>query len=63
MNKVETFVLEYNVGVKGRDIGAYHVSYNKRALEIFKTKTECRGHFIRKKYWYDILNSMDGEYR
>lgn len=32
-------------------IGAYGATFNKRALFIYKTKTQCEGFFIRKRNW------------
>ena len=40
-------------------IGAYGVTFNKRALFIYKTYTECEGFFIRKKEWLKIINCED----
>jgi hypothetical protein len=32
-------------------IGAYGATFNKRALFIYRTKTQCEGFFIRKRNW------------
>ena len=37
------------------------MTFNKRALFIYKTYTECEGFFIRKKNWLDIINDEDNE--
>jgi hypothetical protein len=42
-----------------RCIGAYGVSYNKRALFVFKTYERCQGYFVRKTNWLRILDEND----
>ena len=42
-------------------IGAYQVTFNKRALFICKTITQCQGYFIRKQNWVKIFNDEDFE--
>ena len=37
-------------------IGAYGVTFGKRAIFIYKTYEECRGFFIRKNKWLLIMD-------
>lgn len=46
-NKYEYLLEKYRNNV----IGAYGVTFNKRALFIYKTYTICQGYFIRKSQW------------
>lgn len=52
VNREEIYKIYYE-GVNV--IGAYGVTFNKRALYIYKTVTTCQGYFIRKKNWLDIF--------
>ena len=36
-------------------IGAYGVTFHKRALFIYITRSECQGYFIRKNNWLKII--------
>ena len=38
-------------------IGAYGVTFDKRSEFIYKTATVCKGYFIRKKAWKEILQN------
>jgi len=40
-------------------IGAYGATFNKRALFIYRTATDCNGYFIRKSNWLNIINNTD----
>jgi len=51
MNNKKVDVLSYSCLVKGNVIGAYGVTFNKRAVIIYTTIKTCTGHFIRKTYW------------
>ena len=44
-------------------IGAYCCSFNKRAIFVYRAKTDCFGNFIRKEYWQTVLNTENGEFR
>ncbi len=44
---------------KYNPIGAYGVTFNKRAIFIYKTKTACEGYFVRKKNWNSIINNSE----
>lgn len=38
-------------------IGAYGVTFNKRTLFVYKTYTECKGFFIRKTKWIELIDN------
>jgi hypothetical protein len=40
-------------------IGDYGVTFNKRAIFIYKTKTACEGYFVRKKNWNSVIDNPD----
>lgn len=40
-------------------IGAYAATFFKRSAYIYKTASLCRGYFIRRKTWCNILNEGD----
>mmetsp|Transcript_24293 Transcript_24293/g.37503 ORF Transcript_24293/g.37503 Transcript_24293/m.37503 type:complete len:165 (+) Transcript_24293:1639-2133(+) len=42
-------------------IGAYGVTFYKRALFIYRTSSFCEGYFIRKANWLAIMNNTDNE--
>ena len=44
-------------------IGGYGATFHQRAKFIYKTSTECTGHFIRKANWHDVLTAIDPELR
>ena len=44
-------------------IGAYCCSFNKRAIFVYRCKTDCFGNFIRKEFWQEALNTEDGEFK
>ena len=44
-------------------IGGYGATFHQRAKFIYKTVTECTGHFIRKRNWHDVLTAIDPELR
>ena len=47
---------EYKLSYEGVNIiGAYAVTFDKRALFIYKTVTQCTGYFIRKINWKNIF--------
>ena len=53
---------KYPMRLKGNtQIGAYGVTFNKRTLFIYKTVEQCKGFFIRKQKWIDIINNEDNE--
>ena len=56
LNRNEEYKLFYN-GVNV--IGAYAVTFNKRALFIYKTVSQCSGYFIRKSNWKNIFSDSD----
>ena len=54
-NKHEFLPEKYTTNV----IGAYGLTFNKRALFIYKTVKQCEGYFIRKKKWLEIIEDED----
>lgn len=53
---------EYKLSYEGVNIiGAYAVTFDKRALFIYKTVTQCTGYFIRKINWKNIFANPDFE--
>lgn len=40
-------------------IGAYYVTFNKKSGFIYRTATECKGYFIRRKPWMNIMESHE----
>lgn len=38
-------------------IGAYNIIYNQKTQFLYKTFTRCRGFFIRKRPWEEIMES------
>ena len=56
VNREEIYKLQYD-GVNM--IGAYAVSFNKRALFIYRTITLCEGYFVRKTKWKEIFQDQD----
>ena len=43
VNRKEYFVMAYKSNEKGNAIGAYGVTFHKRAKYIYKTVTDCKG--------------------
>ena len=56
INHQPYFVLRYK---NNNVIGAYGLTFNVRALFLYKTVSKCEGFSIRKSNWLDILNSND----
>lgn len=54
INHQTYFVLRYK---NNNVIGAYGLTFNVRALFLYKTVSTCEGFSIRKSNWFDILNS------
>ena len=48
INKEEKIVIRCIPKVKGEMIGSYGATFGERAREIYKTSSDCKGHFIRK---------------
>ena len=59
MNRKYVGVKHFDMDVKANPIGAYGVSFFKRATIIYKTISNCVGHFIRKKNWIKMLNDLE----
>lgn len=54
INRQRNFVLRFSHNVV---IGSYNCSFNQRCIFVYRAKSECKGYFIRKQHWLDILNS------
>ena len=53
INKKQVFIQKHKRNV----IGAYAVTFGKRALFIYKTLTQITGYFIRRTNWMQIINN------
>lgn len=56
INRQRKFVLRFKHNVV---IGSYNCTFNQRCIFVYRAKTECKGYFIRKQHWVDILNSNE----
>lgn len=56
INYQTKFVLRYK---NSNTIGAYGITFDQRSEFIYKTSTRCKGYFIRKKAWKDILKNNE----
>ena len=54
INRHQHMVLRYK---DSNVIGAYGVTFNKRSIFIYKTYTECKGFFIRKTKWLELMDN------
>lgn len=54
-------VQTFTCNTAGNAIGAYGVTFHKRAVIIYTTIGRCKGHFIRKKNWHSMLKDLDPE--
>lgn len=59
LNNKRIYVLPFSCVRRGNAIGAYGCTFNKRAVIIYTTVKQCRGHFIRKSAWHGLLNKLD----
>ena len=58
LNRKQIWVIPYK---KPTVIGLYGLTFHKRAKFIYKTINVCKGVFIRKKAWKEILELCDHE--
>ena len=56
INKQEQYCLRLH---KDSIIGAYNICCNKRTKFIYKAQTHCKGMFIRRSNWKDIMSNPD----
>lgn len=56
INHQPYFVLRYR---NSNVIGAYGLTFNVRALFLYRTYSACQGFSIRKSNWFDILNNNE----
>jgi len=59
LNGQEQVVQTFTCNTAGNAIGAYGVTFHKRAVIIYTTVGICRGHFVRKKNWHSMLDDLD----
>lgn len=59
LNNKRIYVQAFTCKHRGNVIGAYGVTFHKRANFIYTTTSSCSGHFIRKKKWHGLLTSID----
>ena len=57
INRQRRFVMRYTNKIV---MGAYNCTFNKRAIFIYRCKTDCEGYFIRKENWVNLV-TMDPE--
>ena len=56
LNKSKKYVIRYQDKTV---IGGYNCTFNKKAIFVYKCRSECEGYTIRKKYWLDILEEFE----
>ena len=56
LNKSKKWV---KVFTKAYVIGLYGLTFHKRSKFIMQTMTYCRGHFIRKNNWHQIIKNLE----
>lgn len=56
LNKARKFVIRYQDKTV---IGGYNCTFNKKAIFVYKCRSECEGYTIRKKYWLEILETYE----
>lgn len=56
LNKAKKFVIRYQDKTV---IGGYNCTFNKKAIFVYKCRTECEGYTIRKKCWLEILETYE----
>ena len=56
INRFTRYVLRFkNSAQRANIIGAYGATFNKRSTFKYRTITECKGFFIRKLKWQEII--------
>ena len=56
INRERKYVIRYSDRTM---IGAYNCTFNKRAIFLYKCKSDCSGQFIRKEHWKDLMESFE----
>lgn len=56
INRMENFCLRLN---KDIIIGAFNMCSSKRTKFIYKAQNHCKGYFIRKSNWKDIMGDPE----
>lgn len=56
LNKTKKFVIRYTDKTV---VGGYNCTFSKKAIFVYKCRTECEGYTIRKKYWIDMLDEYE----
>lgn len=54
INKEDRFKLRFTNACA---IGAYYVTFHKRAIFVYITRAYCHGYFIRKNKWTKIIEN------
>ena len=49
----------FSCNYRANPIGAYGVTFHKRAMIRYKTIAESKGHFVRKSNWHKMLDNLD----
>lgn len=49
--------ISYDNEKEAHEIGAYGTTFFERSSFLYKTKTLCKGYFIRKSNWFMLLCS------
>ena len=56
LNKAKKFVIRYTDKTV---IGGYNCTFSKKAIFVYKCRTECEGYTIRKLPWLEILETYE----
>lgn len=54
INKIRKYVYRYESKYV---TGAYNCTFNERSLFVYRCKTNCKGYYIRKNVWKQLLDS------
>ena len=59
LNQKVIHVQTFTLNLRGNAIGAYDVTFHKKATIIYQIASRCSGFFIRKANWHQMLNDLD----
>jgi CRP-like cAMP-binding protein len=54
INKIRKYVYRYDSKYV---IGAYNCTFNERSLFVYRCRTNCKGYYIRKNVWKQLIDS------
>lgn len=58
INKIRKYVYRYESKyVIGAKVFTYNCTFNERSLFVYRCKTNCKGYYIRKNVWKQLLDS------